>query len=99
MVPELVPLPEPKLGLEPEPAHPVLVVTVRPPGGFTGSTSEASPPTKGVVGPPNTGFTGCTWVVPPPTKGPKTENAGNGTLAGCGGNAGAGWGWIGAGTG
>jgi hypothetical protein len=59
MVPELVPLPPPKFGLEPGPEpYPVLVVTVRPPFGFAGCTSMA-------------GLAGCTSLAPPPMKGLK----------------------------
>jgi hypothetical protein len=83
MVPEPVPLPEPTFGLEPEPAHPVLVATVagRPPVGFAGFAG-CTPPTKGEASPPPTGFAGC-------AKSPKITGGGS-SLAGCGWNSGAG---------
>jgi hypothetical protein len=87
MVPEPVPLPEPTFGLEPEPAHPVLVATVagRPPGGFAGFAGFAgcTPPPKGEASPPPTGFAGC-------AKSPKITGGGSAALAGCGWNSGAG---------
>jgi hypothetical protein len=104
IVPELVPLPEPTLGLEPSPEHPVLAVTVRPPGaGFAGTTAAAPPPTRAMAGPPPTGIGGCTRVATPPTKDEKAVTPSGGAkspmhkmtgegsaLTGCGWNSGAG---------
>jgi hypothetical protein len=66
MVPEPVPLPEPTFGLEPEPAHPVFVATTCPPrpGGLTGTTSVAPPPST-KKGPK--GDSSSTSSVTPPT--------------------------------
>jgi hypothetical protein len=94
MVPELVPMPEPALGLEPSPLHPVLVVTVCPLGaGSAGTTPEAPNPTRGVAAPPPTRFGGSTRVATPPTKGAKalTPSGGSKSPEMTGGGSAFGW--------
>jgi hypothetical protein len=91
MVPEPVPLPEPTFGLGPEPAHPVLVATLCPPrpGGLTGSTWVAPPPST-KKGPK--GDSSSTSSVTPPTS-PRGSKSPKVTVdrssAGCCWNSGA----------
>jgi hypothetical protein len=81
MVPKLPPL---EFGLEPEPAHPVLVVTVE----VAGSTSGTPPTTKKG---PKAGSSSTSSVTPPGPKGSMSPTiASEGSLAGCSWNSGAG---------